>query len=282
MTERTDAGCVNACRSYTATDRRLHHGVSTRRQSVQLTPSDPTLGRQGHSSARGPIDQCWCSDVSFCDSRQMSAWVPLFQTLVWAALIVSVLVFLRGPLKAIVKAISERVAGGGGFEASVAGAFGIKIYELQELKHVDPTRAVDGTPPVEAAWTKSRDEQKRSSRELYLVHVISPSRRGSGWFDIFVFIVGPRRARHSFPEDMADVLKAEFFLGRHWGNKIFIVQNSGDGKRIGLATSAYGPTLCICRIHFRDGQMAVLSRYLDFEMAPAIADQRIHAGSATE
>jgi hypothetical protein len=114
----------------------------------------------------------------------MSAWVPLFQTLVWAGLIVAVLVFLREPLKVIAKAISDRVAGGSGFEASVAGAFGIKIYELQELKHVDPVRAVDGTPPVEAAWTESRDEQKRTSRELYLVHVISPSRRGSGWFDI--------------------------------------------------------------------------------------------------
>jgi hypothetical protein len=58
---------------------------------------------------------------------------------------------------------------------------------------------------------------------------------------------------------------------------MYTVQNAHDGKRIGLATSAYGPTLCVCRVHFRDGQMAILSRYPDFEMAPAIADQRNHA-----
>jgi hypothetical protein len=209
----------------------------------------------------------------------MSAWVPMFQTLVWAGIIVSVLVFLRGPLKAIVKAISERIANGSAVEASIAGAFSIKIHQLRAMPHVDPTHAVDGTLPVEAAWTEERGKQRKSSRELYLVHVIASSRRGSGWFDIFVFIIGPGRARHAFPEDMSDVIKAEFFLGRHWGNKIYTVQNARDGKHIGLATSAYGPTLCVCRVHFQDGQMAILSRYLDFEMAPAIADQRSHANS---
>ena len=187
--------------------------------------------------------------------------------------------FLRGPLKAIVKTISEQVASGSAVEASIAGAFSIKIHELQAMPHVDPPQAVDGALPVEAAWTEERGKQRKSSRELYLVHAIVPSRRGSDWFDIFVFIICPRRARHGFPEDMSDVIKAEFLLGRHWGNKIYTVQNAGDSKHIGLATSAYGPTLCVCRVHFRNGQMAILSRYLDFEMAPAIADQRSHANS---
>jgi cadmium resistance protein CadD (predicted permease) len=66
----------------------------------------------------------------------MSAWVPMFQTLVWAGIIVSVLVFLRGPLKAIVKAISERIANGSAVEASIAGAFSIKIHQLRAMPHV--------------------------------------------------------------------------------------------------------------------------------------------------
>ncbi len=43
---------------------------------------------------------------------------------------------------------------------------------------------------------------------------------------------------------MSDVVKTEFFLGRYWGNKIFTVEN------------------------------------VDFEMAPAIADQQGYATSS--
>lgn len=201
----------------------------------------------------------------------------MLQTLVWAGLIVFVVLFLRVPIRATGKAIGERIVGGGAVDLSV-GSFRLKLEELKELKRVDPGGPVDGAVPVEAPWTEDRNRNSTSSRELYLVHVIAPSRRGPEWIDIFAFIVGSRRARHGYPDDMSDVAKAEFFLGRHWGNKIFTVENAGDGKRIGLATSAYGPTLCICRLHFRDGQTVVLSRYLDFEMAPAIADQQ---GSAS-
>jgi hypothetical protein len=82
------------------------------------------------------------------------------------------------------------------------------------------------------------------------------------------FLVGHKRAEHGLPDDLSDIVKAEFFLGRSWGNKIFEVMKPPNvEKPIGLATSAYGPTLCVCRVHFRDGHTAVLSRYLDFEMS---------------
>jgi len=107
-----------------------------------------------------------------------------------------------------------------------------------------------------AGWKRGTDDREtivRSTRSLHLVHVIKPSaERGPGWFEIFAFLVGHRRQRDGHPPDLSDVVRAEFFLGRHWGNRI-IEAEIRPGRPIGLATSAYGPTLCLCRVTFADG-----------------------------
>jgi hypothetical protein len=79
-----------------------------------------------------------------------------------AGVIVSVLVFLRGPPKATVKAISERVASGSAVEASIAGGFNLKIGELRALPHVDPEPGGDSMD-VAAAWTEERDNSRRAA-----------------------------------------------------------------------------------------------------------------------
>lgn len=66
--------------------------------------------------------------------------------------------------------------------------------------------------------------------------------------------------------DLSDVEKAEFYLGKYWeGNNAYVVHNSGE--RLGISTSAYGQTLCVCRITFRDGRQAHIERMIDFGMA---------------
>ena len=111
------------------------------------------------------------------------------------------------------------------------------------------------------------DERKQQRQEIYaiskdiqMVHTIQPSKQKQNYWDIFVYLV-----RHQ-STDLSIVEKAEFFLGKYWGNKIFEAPNQNDF--VGIVISAFGPALCTCRVVFVDGSEAMLNRYLDLEMTP--------------
>jgi hypothetical protein len=198
----------------------------------------------------------------------MSAWIPLFQTVVWVALIVFMLVFLRSPLRSVGQELANRINRGSGVEVSVGGWFKARVDQLQSLPHADPAGATQpANTPEPPDWTDLREEVRTSSRDVHLVHVIAPAPGRDRWFDIFAFLVGHNRPHRGLPADLSDVAAAEFFLGRMWGNRTFRIDNPGNGMPIGLSTSAYGPVLCICRVRFKDGHTTVLARYLDFEMS---------------
>jgi hypothetical protein len=112
-------------------------------------------------------------------------------------------------------------------------------------------------------WTSARDAIYEQNQQLFLVHSIQPSRRQGQKYDVFVVLRG---AHNVEPSEVVD--QAEFFLGRYWGNQVFSVRNPDVGGTIGLRTAAYGPTLCICRVTFKDASLEpiVLYRFLDFEM----------------
>ncbi|GGZ69989.1 hypothetical protein GCM10010344_41210 [Streptomyces bluensis] len=217
----------------------------------------------------------------------MDAYVPLLQTLAWVLLIACVVVAFRKPLKELADVIVKRVKAGAGVEAGVSptGPY-FKLNELREkLPRYEPEAATEAavapagvvapagaeplagddlpepvSPSAREVWERYRDQLKERSHRIHLVHVISPSTRPGQRFDLFIYLKAAMKG------DLADVKQAQFFLGRHWGNKVFASSNQ-DGL-IGFSTSAWGSTLCVCRIVFKDGSHAVLSRYLDFEMAP--------------
>jgi hypothetical protein len=116
-----------------------------------------------------------------------------------------------------------------------------------------PSGATPGTPTTGIRGTSSW-------------HTLRPSSKKGQLFDIAIYLV-PHRSndpRHR-RDDLSDVTKAEFFLGQYWGNRV--IPATAGAQYIGITTSAYGPFLCICRVRFRDGGTAVLSRYIDFEMS---------------
>ena len=112
---------------------------------------------------------------------------------------------------------------------------------------------------VDASWEPVRNQVKDASRDIFLVHVLRPSLTPNQTYDLFIFLARPK-APH-----LKDVKQAEFFFGRYWGNRIFKVVNTGK-ERIGVATSAYGPFLAICKITFTDDSFAWIERLIDFEM----------------
>lgn len=106
--------------------------------------------------------------------------------------------------------------------------------------------------------TEERQKLYEISRGFFLAHILEPSKDEGQLYDIFIYLI-----RHK-SDDFCDLEKSEFFLGHYWGNKIFL--GTKVGNLIGVRTSAYGPFLCTCRITFKDGYQASISRYIDFEM----------------
>ncbi len=102
------------------------------------------------------------------------------------------------------------------------------------------------------------DSVRQPSVGISLVHIIRPSEIEGQKFDVFIYLVwmGMR--------ELPGVDHAEFFLGAHWDNRVFRVENEGD--YVGISTSAYAPFLCACRVTFEDGHEVYLNRYIDFEM----------------
>ncbi len=198
--------------------------------------------------------------------QALSPFVPLLQTGLWVALGFGAFLWLRPQLRQLVDALTQRIEAGSSFKAGP-----LEVGELRKLDYVapaevEPPAQLAATPPkalppgpqLAVDWATERDELYRACRGVFLAHLISPSEEPGQRFDIFIFLV-----RHK-SDDFSDVDSAEFFFGHYWGNRVF--REANEGGPIGVSTAAYGPFLCTCRVHFRDGHTALMSRYIDFEM----------------
>jgi hypothetical protein len=218
--------------------------------------------------------------------KALSPFAAVFQTVLWVLLALGAFWWARPLLRKVAEALTRRIEGGSSFKAGP-----IEVGpELRQLEHVSPAdeKAPDVKTPVEIPppiappalpsaeastkllasplptpeWASERQQMYQDCRGVFLVHVISPSEEPGQRFDIFVFLV-----RHK-SDDFTDIEYAEFFFGHYWGNRVFRKDNNGG--TIGVSTSAYGPVLCTCRVHFRDGGAALITRYVDFEMAKVL------------
>lgn len=130
------------------------------------------------------------------------------------------------------------------------------------LPHVstNPSRArrTSSAPGAWSAkeWNEHRYGKYKANRDVFLVHSLAPASNPKQLFDIFIYL-----QRHQ-SRDLSDVTKAEFFLGPYWKDQVFRVPNKG--KPLGIAVSAYGEFLCVCRVTFKDGTNVFLERYVNF------------------
>jgi hypothetical protein len=112
-----------------------------------------------------------------------------------------------------------------------------------------------------------RDAIYANSRNLMLVHRVRPSDKPDQTFDISVFLVRKETNRATVAR-FNEVSHVDYDLGRFFGageyGSKYVVRDPANGYA--MQTSAYGSPLCIARVHFHDGHVATLSRYLDFEM----------------
>ncbi|MDB5973985.1 MAG: hypothetical protein JWR07_745 [Nevskia sp.] len=185
----------------------------------------------------------------------LSDWIPLAQTILWAALIGIGIYWLKDQIKALVGAFVHRISTGSSFKAGP-----VELGEdLKLLEKVLPSHTP--SPPSADDWSKERDGIYQVNSGFFLVHVIRPSNEKGQLYDVSIFLV-----RHKSTE-MGDVEFAEFFFGAYWKNKVFR-ETKKDGI-IGISTAAYGPFLCTCHITLKNKNVIHLHRYIDFEMGRA-------------
>jgi hypothetical protein len=122
---------------------------------------------------------------------------------------------------------------------------------------VSVSARVPSNIPVEY-WSEARNKIYADNRDVFLTHVIKPSKKEGQLFDVSIYLIRHKR------DDFSDVQYAEFFLGSFWNNKVFDAVEETKGF-IGISTSAYGTFLCVCRVTFKDGKQVEINRYIDFE-----------------
>lgn len=196
----------------------------------------------------------------------MSDWVPLVQTLAWIALISVILIVGRAKWGGILQAVEGRISQGD--DMTLSGPLGLSAELRRETKGLPRLEPTDPDEPSAARpgddLTALRQQMGADQRGVHLVHVVAPTEGSDRNFDVFTYLYGWKRKRFNLPEDMSDISRAEFFLGPLFSPDRVTVANTG-GTRIGFATTIHAPALCLCKITFKDGQEAVVSRYLDLE-----------------
>jgi hypothetical protein len=191
----------------------------------------------------------------------LEPYIPLFQTLTWPVFIGLCIVVARKRVRTLLDVIQSRIERGSSVKAGPI-ELGQDIRELDYVQPSLPESAHASLPapaqPDAPDWVKERADVYAESRGVFLAHVLEPSRQTGQAYDIFIFLV-----RHK-SSDFTDVECAEFFFGNYWGNEVF--REKPNRGLVGVSTSAYGPFLCTCRVRFRDGHVAFVHRYIDFEM----------------
>ena len=144
---------------------------------------------------------------------------------------------------------------------NVLADLGREVRSAQLMK-VD----ANGVNSTEAKpWTHERASRYSERRYTDLVHVIEPSDLLNQEYDILVYLYRHRPNEEGSPFGLDDVVKAEFYLGSSWKDRVFVCSREESSGYIGIKVSAYGTFLCLCRVTFKDGQTAILDRYIDFE-----------------
>lgn len=162
------------------------------------------------------------------------------------------------------------------FRSKVHQSYELKFGSV-ELKGVNIQSEIDlrcnsfESAPATEAEKKFRDSIYNATQSFMLAHRIKPSSRPGQQFDVSIFIVGTKSTKLN-NRHFGHIKSVEYYLGRSFGGSEFgskfTVSNPEGG--FAITTSAYGPTLCIAKIRFRDiDDEAMTYRFLDFEMKGA-------------
>lgn len=139
---------------------------------------------------------------------------------------------------------------------------------VDESRQKSPTSASGSATSLRT----QRDRIYVSNRNLFLIHTWRPSVATEQVADISMQLIehvrrGPTAEHAERPLTNELIEKVRYDLGTSFG--VFDRHNADEGFRLNI--SAYGPTLCVAEVHFKDGHSPiVLHRYLDFIASPSV------------
>ena len=205
---------------------------------------------------------------------KFSDWVELAGHFAWPATLLVLCFLIKKQIRETVDAIAKRVADRSSHVKINKSGIEIKTLdeanpELAKIESIQqPTNRSETEDEKNTETVSFADERNAIygvSRQLFLVHVLEPTTRPNQAFDLFIYLISHKGG------DLGSVRRADFYFGKHWGNKVF--EGKQVGSVIGVRTAAYGPFLCTCRITFTDGEHITVSRYIDFEMSKLVSMQ---------
>jgi hypothetical protein len=179
-------------------------------------------------------------------------------TLLWVVLILATTFWFRRELSSLLWHFARQIRHGAGFKLA-----GLEIGRAYVQPGSDATiSGAMGDVRVDEGGARHQERERyyKPSRSLMLVHRIAPSTKPGQLYDVILYLVIHPRSEAT----LIAVHKVEYYFGKSWGRGIF---TSHDRARaFAIATSAYGPFMCTAAIHFVDGDVVTVSRYVDFEM----------------
>ena len=110
---------------------------------------------------------------------------------------------------------------------------------------------------------QQRAQRYEESGAWMLVHRYRASDAPDQEYDISVYLVEKKSLKQVF--NSKEVKYVRYAVGEFWPGSPFTVGDPENGFELKL--SAYGPFLCIAEVHFKDGSVCRLERFIDFEMA---------------
>jgi hypothetical protein len=145
------------------------------------------------------------------------------------------------------------------------GEVPVKVDVVQGLgkpMHVVPisiTRLTRSMRDIDPALLRDYQSARNVSQHShFLTHLLGPATLPGQKYSVAIRVT-PRE------EADAQVVSADFYLGRAWGHRIFRGSRGPDG-RFGITTEAYGPFLALCEVKFDNGDRILLDHYCDFDM----------------
>lgn len=127
---------------------------------------------------------------------------------------------------------------------------------------------------------EARNALRRNSRFVRLVHRVAASGRDDFPYDVSVYLkveeflprytmdAGAARAR------LNDIDRVEYYFGHFFGEgergSWFVVEDCATRYAVRFVTA--DEVTCVARIHFHDGQVATVQRYLDLEMGSTVRE----------
>lgn len=190
-----------------------------------------------------------------------SGYHPLWTsvpTLAWVVLILIALFIFKDDLRSLLQLLTRRVRLGAGLKLGALEIGQAYVEPGQGTVSGGLIRAV--RKDADGRRHAQREQYYQPNRQLMLVHRVGPSHKPGQLYDILIYLI-PHPTSNA---TLLGVAKVEYYFGRSWGQSIFTSVDRARG--FAIATSAYGPFVCTAEIHFSDGEVATVARYIDFEM----------------